>query len=495
MALARVASEEAVPALLIVTEDPDADVAWRAIYALEKVKSKKVGEKVMKFLAAGNPPIVRAYAARTLGKQKHSGAVDELCGALRDEDLVVVINAANALGEIGKGKAVEPLTRVLKSHPSHHARKAAASALGALDEKKAKDALVQALMDSSVGVRIASIRALAEVLGDKSDMFVAQMLQDGNRLVRAAAVGCVGVAKLKDRTGEVIQIVEKDNDPIMRAAAVRALARLDEEEVPPFLVTLLADEDWVVATEAVAALAEHEYKEAVGALIETYRARDDREGVDVRLQILDALEKIDPDEGADVDLLRECTSDLDIRVRTRAAEILEARELPVPPMKSEREFYTEFYNPERLTSLSPPLGSVRGIIETKHGEIEIELYGDDAIQTVANFIQLAGERFYDGKTFHRVVPNFVVQGGCPRGDGWGDAGYYIRSEFNRYRYQAGFLGIAHSGKDTGGCQFFITHSPQHHLDGRYTIFGKVRRGMEVVHRIDQGDEMKVRILD
>lgn len=495
MALARAADEAAIPALLIATEDPDPSVAWRAIYALEKVESNKVGGRIMKFLAPEQPAIVRSHTARTLGKQKHAGAVKQLCGLLQDENLRVVINAANALGLIERKQAVEPLGRVLASHESHHARKAAAQALGAIGHKNAKNYLIQSLMDKSTGVRIASTRALAQVLGDDSDMFIGQMLNDGDPLVRATAIECVGIAGIKDRAGEIIAIAQKDDNPWMRAAAVRALGELDVEEGPPALVTKLQDEDWVVASEAATSIGKREYEEAVPDLIAAYRARlQAREDVDVRLAILGALRELDT-EGADTGLLNECIDDRDKRVRTLAAEILTERELPVPPMKSDREFYKENTDLSRLASLAPPLGSVRAVVETRHGNIELELYGDDAIQTVSNFISLARDGFYDGLTFHRVVPDFVVQGGCPRGDGWGDAGYFIRSEFNRYRYDEGFVGIAHSGKDTGGCQFFITLSPQHHLDGRYTIFGKVRRGMDVVNKIDQGDEMKVRIVE
>ncbi|KPJ61722.1 MAG: peptidylprolyl isomerase [Latescibacteria bacterium DG_63] len=132
---------------------------------------------------------------------------------------------------------------------------------------------------------------------------------------------------------------------------------------------------------------------------------------------------------------------------------------------------------------------------TERGEIVIRLLGKEAPNTVENFVRLAQDGFYDGLTFHRVVPNFVIQGGCPRGDGWGGPGYTIRCEINRRHYLSGAVGMALAGKDTGGSQFFITHSPQPHLDGRYTIFGQVIRGMDVVDSIERGDRIvEVRIL-
>jgi cyclophilin family peptidyl-prolyl cis-trans isomerase len=107
--------------------------------------------------------------------------------------------------------------------------------------------------------------------------------------------------------------------------------------------------------------------------------------------------------------------------------------------------------------------------------------------TVDNFIQLAQRGFYNGLAFVRVVPNFVIQGGDPRGDQNGGPGYHIRDEINLRQYGTGAVGMALSGKDTGGSQFFITHSPQPHLDGGYTLFGQVIEGLEVVNRIARGD--------
>jgi peptidyl-prolyl cis-trans isomerase B (cyclophilin B) len=132
----------------------------------------------------------------------------------------------------------------------------------------------------------------------------------------------------------------------------------------------------------------------------------------------------------------------------------------------------------------------RAVIDTRHGDIELELFGDDAIQTVTSFIALAKSGFYKNLTTHRVVPNFVVQGGDPRGDGNGDAGYTVPAEVSRHRYDTGYLGIADGGKDTGSCQWFITLSPQPHLDGRYTIFAHVVAGQDVVDRLRRGDRIE-----
>ncbi|MEN4005821.1 MAG: peptidylprolyl isomerase [Methanobacteriaceae archaeon] len=138
----------------------------------------------------------------------------------------------------------------------------------------------------------------------------------------------------------------------------------------------------------------------------------------------------------------------------------------------------------------------KAVIETDKGNIELVLFDKEAPNTVANFEKLAKEGFYDGLTFHRVIPNFVIQGGCPRGNGTGGPGYTIKCEINPHKHGTGTLSMAHAGKDTGGSQFFITHSPQPHLDGAHTVFGKVVKGMDVVNRIQANDVMnKIMVFD
>ncbi len=136
-------------------------------------------------------------------------------------------------------------------------------------------------------------------------------------------------------------------------------------------------------------------------------------------------------------------------------------------------------------------------IETKKGDIVLDLYPLDAPGSTTSFIKLVKEGYYDGKNFHRMVPNFVIQGGCPRGDGYGGLDYSLRSEVSQKYYDAGgYLGMASAGPNTEGVQWFITHSATPHLDGRYTIFGKVKKGMDVVQNIQVGDIIEtVKILN
>jgi len=125
-------------------------------------------------------------------------------------------------------------------------------------------------------------------------------------------------------------------------------------------------------------------------------------------------------------------------------------------------------------------------MKTEKGDICIEFFDEDAPNTVKNFKKLIQDGFYDGLNFHRVIPNFVIQGGCPNGTGTGGPGYHIPCEINTQKHLTGSLSMAHAGKDTGGSQFFICHSPQPHLDGVHTVFGKTP-DMDVVNSIEPGD--------
>lgn len=133
-----------------------------------------------------------------------------------------------------------------------------------------------------------------------------------------------------------------------------------------------------------------------------------------------------------------------------------------------------------------------GTITMENGaELPFELYPEDAPRTVENFVKLVKEGYYDGKTFHRVIKNFVSQGGCPYGTGAGDLGYTIPCETanNPHKHEDGSLSMAHRGKDTGCCQFFICHCPQPHLDGVHTVFGKVTDNLGAVRNMRNGDVM------
>lgn len=136
-----------------------------------------------------------------------------------------------------------------------------------------------------------------------------------------------------------------------------------------------------------------------------------------------------------------------------------------------------------------PASSYQATIKTARGDVHLDLFAADAPKTVNNFVFLANEKFYDGLTFHRVIQGFMSQGGCPYGDGRGGPGYRFEDEIkgNPHKHETGSLSMANAGPNTNGSQFFICHGPQPHLDGRHTVFGRVRSGQEVVTSLQNGD--------
>ncbi len=198
------------------------------------------------------------------------------------------------------------------------------------------------------------------------------------------------------------------------------------------------------------------------------------------------------------DLLRRCFDDPDLRIRLEARKTaLATGLLPenlIPGEPSLRATLPAARRDPAQPPLALPFQAPRVRVATARGDFEIALDGEAAPNTCAMFLDLTRRGFYDGLTFHRVVPDFVDQGGDPTGTGWGGPGYTIRSEWSPQAYTRGTVGIAHSGKDTGGCQWFVTLSEQPHLVGRYTVFGHVTRGMEALDAIEPGDTFTIEVL-
>ena len=213
-----------------------------------------------------------------------------------------------------------------------------------------------------------------------------------------------------------------------------------------------------------------------------------------RAALLGAVLRLDP--AAARPLLQEALRDREWAVRVRAATLL--REQGVLDAETSSRPAPTRRGPDdpAWSGLVSPKYSPRAYIETDKGTIEIELAVLDAPLTVDNFVTLARANFFDGIPAHRIVHDFVVQGGDPRGDGEGGPGYAIRDELNQRPYLRGTVGMALDWEDTGGSQFFIMHSPAPHLDARYTVFGQVVSGLEVVDRLVQWDVIRrVRIRD
>ena len=232
------------------------------------------------------------------------------------------------------------------------------------------------------------------------------------------------------------------------------------------------------------------------SIVAAYRAAAADNEYTARAAMLGAIAKLDA--GAARPLLEEALTDRDWAVRVRAANLLKDQKAATAQTAAAMRPATAGRNVEDAEwqrIVAPPFAPLV-YVDTSRGTIEIELAISDAPITVDNFVTLARRGFFNGRRLHRVVNDFVVQGGDPRGDGEGGPGYTIRDELNDRPYLRGTVGMALDWKDTGGSQFFITHSPQPHLDARYTVFGTVTSGMDVVDRLTSTDVIeRVRIWD
>jgi cyclophilin family peptidyl-prolyl cis-trans isomerase len=311
--------------------------------------------------------------------------------------------------------------------------------------------------------------------------------------VRAALARTLGELDRERAQGPLTAMLN-DGDQRVIPAVLDALAKIGAANAADALMARLKAEDPVVRGAAARGLATIKAQNATAALIEAVKTGQ-RDGILAsRTNALDALAALDP--VAARPWLTSALADRDWAVRMRAAENLRRIDAnadvssmrPAPPQSV----------PE-LAAVDPmiaPKFSPQAYIETSKGTIQFELAVLDAPRAAANFISLVRKNYFRGVQWHRVVPDFVVQTGDPRGDGAGGPGYTIRDEINMRPYLRGTVGMARGGPDTAGSQFFITHSPAPHLDALYTVFGQVVAGMDVVDRLQQWDTItSIRVWD
>lgn len=471
--LARNGSPAAVQPLIDVAGDTDHRVRAAAVRALRvaHADSAGAGDSALATLlnaVRDSHPHVRINALRLLpGYRVPAMTTPALAGLLTDADENVAVAAAQALGETGDAAAVTALYSIAtNSARSDGLRTAALNSLARLD-RAAAGAVGLAWADSA-GVdrwilRRHAARALALVPWDRSGDPLQRLAHDSHHLVAAEALASIiTVADTLVDTRRIFLEQLAARHLLVRAAAARGLARAAG---PADLDILLQAYDHArhdVGREAVLAVIEGLGRIAADGLpvSRAFYLRFGGHGAPSDPRVYDAIvERIGPPPAT---------------WRAPATQ-------PVPQSLNVYQDVVRTFVAPVLAGAEPPLV----VITTAHGDIEIELAVADAPLTVLNFLSLIESGYYNGSRWHRVVPNFVIQDGDPRGDGSGGPGYAIRDEINMRRYLRGTLGMALSGPDTGGSQFFITHSPQPHLDGGYTVFGRVRAGMDAVDRVIQ----------
>ena len=483
-----------VPAAAIVPllANPDSALAWRAAYAIARGRGI-AGLRAL--LAQSTSPwsAVREQVARgasrgLAGDSLGADAQRALAVLVRDTSAHVRVNAIRSLSTYGPG---------------------------------ARSAVLAALGDPDVNVRVAAAQSFEPVVASDSIAWFTAFDADTTFIVRRSlAEGAIkrgidlatrgrwstsrdwqlrAVAAALSGAGSAAAAVPRaaawvfDSDGRVRAVGVDALVPLLDSAstrltVRALMRSALADSDVAVRANSLGALRRGASVEDLASALTSYRHHVADADNDARLAFWRLADSAIARAGAGLpDTIRRALAAL-----PRPNDPLERAAASVIPQFAAWRDGTSASQPlswyeQRAGEAARNAPVLR--VETARGTMDLVLHEADAPLTVYNIVSLARRGYFDGQHFHRVVPNFVIQAGDPRGDGNGGPGYAIRDEINRHRYERGTLGMALSGPNTGGSQFFITHSPQPHLDGGYTVFGELVNGFDVLDRIIQGDRI------
>lgn len=494
-ALVRLGSFEALASAVIDGSGQPRSRWWPVAFALQRINDPRAAPALLALLT-GDGQLTRAFAARGLGVLKEPKAASAFLAlaANAGEPLAVRIQAVRGLAQLGESRGGAVLMRLIASpQVNQNLQLEAVTALGQLRQANAVELLVDLASASWPSVRAAALQALARTDAETFISAISGLDPDAHWSVRAALAAALGELG-KERAEAPLTSLLRDGDQRVIPSVIDALAKVGATAAVPEILARLKADDQVVRAAAARAVAALKAPGAVAALTEAL-ALAQRDGLYVaRAAALDALVQVDP--AAARPLLVAALGDKDWAVRLRAAGHLRKLD-PAVDVSAMRPAPPPII-PElaAVDAMVAPQYSPSAYIDTSRGTIQFELAVLDAPRAVANFMALARKNYFRGVQLHRVVPDFVVQDGDPRGDGEGGPGYTIRDEINQRPYLRGTVGMALDWADTGGSQFFITHSPQPHLDGRYTVFGQVISGMDVVDRLQQWDTIeRIRIWD
>jgi cyclophilin family peptidyl-prolyl cis-trans isomerase/HEAT repeat protein len=473
-------------------------------------------------------PAVRAAAIYSLARKPIESSGRGLVVALQDSNADSAAAAARGLGVLAKKEFLEPLVSVLDSGQAPLTINALV-ALEAIFEKNpgstlAPDRVAKILAlagEANPNVAVPALVLLRQF--DASDREVRRRLWSiattGAGRRREVALLSVA-ASLRGRADRAIEAAAVSPEPRLRAAAAESLAFLTLADAKPFRERLGADKDPLVRATVISSLGTAEAVRENRALVDAALADPDagvrasavealaltadpsllprlsqvlqrtsaEPGADVPIAVLEVAEKFRSDPAAR-GLAEAAYKHPSPLVRNMARRAL-LRSFRASASDFPRATYETRKTAVDYASLVAEAKKPRSArVETARGSFTIRLAGVEAPMTVMNFVSLARRGYFDGVRIHRVVPNFVLQDGDPSGTGNGGPGYEIRDEINPLEYQEGTVGMALAGPDTGGSQWFVTHAPQPHLDGIYTVFGQVTEGQDVVERTEQGERI------
>jgi len=530
----------------------DARIRADAANTLSRLRAKNANEQLRAMLLSDENAIARANAARALGASEDKEAFNLLLdAALTDEDSRVRVSTIRSLGNLKDAKAADKLLERAENLLANYKKSKFANPVEKNELLEIATALSRLLPNSGNKRAIkflSNVRLLEKFISSEIEISFARISPndylnfslDENQIdwrsFSSHAQGLAEIANLdsakfsverdkavKQLKGVLVSYPQLYTDNGLGRATpdiLRAFTQFKTIDLSEFLrdylsikipITRNVNEQIFIRATAAELLGEQPAtKENVEALKTAFvqALQKDKDYNDAQLAILSALVKLDKAQA--VSSLKLALDAPDFLVRRHAAQLIKQNDLTKSfPNVDEKAGTVKPYNPKTKTKLGQVLNTnadyvralsrknAKAILTTEKGTFTIEFSLQDAPLTVDNFIKLAKSGYFNNVAIHRVVPNFVMQDGDPRGDGNGGPGWQIRDEINMLSYERGAVGMALSGKDTGGSQWFVTHSPQPHLDGGYTIFGRVNLdGMKIVDNLVRGDKiLSVKIVE
>jgi HEAT repeat protein/cyclophilin family peptidyl-prolyl cis-trans isomerase len=451
---------------------------WPAAWTASVFEAAEVAPLLLHY-AGSSDPYFRILGTRGLAHLPAEHSRRAIASLLEDPEESVRFEAVRAAVALKLREYVPKLLELMETD-SAFIKVEATRALSSLPNPATVDPLIDRLADPNPMIRAAALRGLAFQDVESFWLLLSGLDDDPDWNVRADVAHLMSEVR-DERAIARLQYMIDDRDYRVRPHALRALAKASPKTAGPILIERLLSEDPFERAAAAEGLLVLKPDGAVAPLQAAYAAWISDEEPDARIAILSALEAYGADAAEST--AKQALDDPSWPVRKHAQDILRrAGDLEAQASEVGSGRLLNDYR-----SLLHPQYTPHAFIRTEKGAIELELFIVDAPLTVDNFIRLVREGFYNGLTFHRIVPNLLVQTGDPRGDGEGGPGYTIRSEVNRRPFIRGTFGMVQSGKDTAGSQFFITLLPQPQLEGTYTAFGQVLTGMDVIDRLVPGD--------
>jgi len=493
LALALIKDKATVDSLIRLAQQDDA-AQWSYVYALYRLADERAVSVLHAVLASPVPspstgdPSSLLFALKALWAMKKSLSHQETEMLLKNPDARVVQNTLDviaasvdktacatvhdlygSMNSITKGKTLETL-----------------GVLGCMNEERPDSPVLLGVWGA----------AQAKSQKEKALPLLQELAKHTSWVVRWRIAQALANLPAESAI-PLLKVLMNDPDSAVRLASMDSLSEFLPETAALF-VPLLDSKDFAVRATAVDALGKTKNPKYLPGLINTYNASQDPSEIEGRVALLDVLPDFNNSDALKV--YERALIDPEYTIRRHAIDGIKKLIGSGPYY-----FHGELKDPESFlyqadgvslktmneypANYGEALKPVEVTMKLDRGDVVIRLFTADAPLHVENFLRLAARGFYNGLRIHRVVPNFVIQGGDPRGDGWGGAGNVIHDQVNLRVYKRGMVGMPIAGKDTGGSQFFITQSRQPHLDGNYTIFGEVIAGMEVVDETEIGDRI------